>query len=164
MYSIFGRGASAMVGKLIDNLALYKKNLSIVTKANLYKGSRNEDYDIVFETLQSKLKLLGNTFNVFGREIGFSLMPSITKIVTTITNFLRPIINWISKNKELTSTITTTIAGLIGFKLATFALGYASTFLLGGLNRLVITFNALRFGLTAIGVSMTMSSSSSFSS
>ena len=154
MYSIFGRGASAMVGKLIDNLALYKKNLSIVAKADLYKGSRNEDYDIVFETLQSKLKILGNTLTVFGREIGFSLMPSITKIVTTITNFLQPIINWISKNKELTSTITTTIAGLIGFKLATFALGYASTFLLGGLNRLFITFNALRFGLTAIGTTV----------
>jgi TP901 family phage tail tape measure protein len=32
MYSIFGRGPSKMVGKLVDNLALYKKNLQYVSE------------------------------------------------------------------------------------------------------------------------------------
>jgi phage-related protein len=56
-----------------------------------------------------------------------------------------------AKNKELTKTITTGIAGLIGFRSAIFTLGYASTFLFGGLNRLVIVFKGLRLGMALAG-------------
>jgi hypothetical protein len=55
--------------------------------------------------------------------------------------------SWMAKNEELTKAITTGIAGLISFRIATFALGYALTFLFGGLNRLVIVFKGLRLGL-----------------
>ena len=151
MYSIFGRGASKTVGKLVDNLDLYRKNLKIVSNSMQYKGSRNNDYNIVLETLDSRLKLLKNTISAFGREIGFSLAPSITKLVTVITNFLNPILNWMQKNKKLTSMITSFIGKMFVFKIAFFALGYASTFLFGGLNRLIMAFKGLRLGISLLG-------------
>jgi phage-related protein len=44
-----------------------------------------------------------------------------------------------------------TVAGLMSLKIATFALGYASTFLFGGLNRLNIVFKMLRLGTALSG-------------
>jgi TP901 family phage tail tape measure protein len=151
MYSIFGRGPSKMVGKLVDNLELYKKNLEYVSNGSKFKGSRDVDYGIVFETTDSKLTLLTNAISAFGREVGTSLLPTIGKVADSITGVLTPVMSWMTKNKELTTTITTAVAGLISFRIATFALGYASTFLFGGLNRLVIVFKGLRLGMALAG-------------
>lgn len=151
LYAIFGRGASKAVGKLIDNLDLYRKNLQLVSDQQNFQGSRDSDYQIVFETAQSQLNLLGNTFSSFSKAIGFSLLPTSQSVVTAINEILTPIVAWMEKNKELTQTITTTVAGFISFRVATFALGYASTFLFGGLNRLVIAFKGLRLAITLVG-------------
>lgn len=152
LYSIFGRGASKTVGKLIENLELYRKNLQLVADQNTYKGSRDEDYNIVASETKSQIQLLQNSFSTLSKEIGFSLLPALKSILTTINSILTPIIKWMGKNKELTTTITTTIAGLLSFRIATFALGYASTFLFGGLNRLIIIFKGLRLGVSLLGV------------
>lgn len=151
LYAIFGRGASKAVGKLIDNLELYRKNLQLVADQQNFEGSRDIDYQIVFETAKSQLNLLGNTFSSFSKAIGFSLLPTLQSVVTAINEILTPIVAWMEKNKELTQTITTTVAGFISFRVATFALGYASTFLFGGLNRLVIAFKGLRLAMTLVG-------------
>jgi TP901 family phage tail tape measure protein len=151
MYSIFGRGPSKMVGKLVDNLALYKKNLQYVSDPKNFAGSRNVDYGIVFDTAASKLDLLTNTVSAFGREIGASLLPTVGAVADSITSVLTPAMTWMAKNKELTKTITTGVAGLISFRIATFALGYASTFLFSGLNRFNIVFQGLRLGMALAG-------------
>jgi TP901 family phage tail tape measure protein len=151
MYSIFGRGPSKMVGKLVDNLELYKKNLQYVSDPKNFAGSRDADYKIVEDTTASKLELLTNTISAFSRKVGYSLLPAIGSVADSITGVLRPIMVWMAENEELTKTITTGTAGLIGFRIATFALGYASTFLFGGLNRLVIVFKGLRLGLALAG-------------
>jgi TP901 family phage tail tape measure protein len=151
MYSIFGRGPSKMVGKLVDNLALYKKNLQYVSDPKNFAGSRDVDYGIVFDTAASKFDLLTNTFSAFTREIGASLLPTVGAVADSIMSVLTPAMSWMAKNKELTKTITTGAAGLISFRIATFALGYASTFLFGGLNRLVIVFQGLRLGMALAG-------------
>ncbi|MBR1734241.1 MAG: phage tail tape measure protein [Alphaproteobacteria bacterium] len=151
LYAIFGRGASKSVGKLIDNLELYRKNLQLVADQQNFEGSRDSDYQIVFETAKSQLNLLGNTFSSFSKAIGFSLLPTLQSVVTAINEILTPIVAWMEKNKELTQTITTTVAGFISFRVATFVLGYAATFLFGGLNRLVIAFKGLRLAMTLVG-------------
>jgi TP901 family phage tail tape measure protein len=151
MYSIFGRGPSKVVGKLVDNLDLYKKNLQYVSDPKNFAGSRNVDYGIVFDTAASKLDLLTNTIGAFGREVGASLLPAVGSVADSITGVLTPIMAWMAGNKELTKTVTTGIAGLISFRIAAFALGYASTFLFGGLNRLVIVFKGLRLGMALAG-------------
>ncbi|MDR2067378.1 MAG: phage tail tape measure protein [Holosporaceae bacterium] len=152
LQKIFGRGPSKVVGKLINNLELYKKNLQYVADPKNFEGSRDVDYEIVAKTTREKLTLLTNTISAFSKEIGRSLLPAIGSVADSITSILTPIMSWMAKNKELTKTITTGVAGLISFRIATFALGYASTFLFGGLNRLVIVAKGLRLGLSLLGV------------
>lgn len=155
--AIFGRGAAKTVGKLVDNLELYRHNLELVNNPNKYKGSRDVDYGIIFDTAQSKLTLLSNNLGAFSREVGASIIPVLNSIVDSINVVLNPSMEWMRRNKELTKTITTGIAGLIGFRIVTFALGYATTFLFGGLNRLLIVFKGLRLGLSLLGAAFRMS-------
>ncbi len=152
LYSLFGRGASATVGKLVDNLELYRKNLGYVSDSKLFEGSRDNDYKIVSETTKSQIDLLRNTLSTFSNRIGTSLLPALQTVVYTINSILTPITKWMEKNKELTQSITTTIAGFISFRVATFALGYASTFLFGGLNRLTIAFKGIRLAMSLAGI------------
>ena len=152
LYLLFGRGASATVGKLVDNLELYRKNLGYVSDPKLFEGSRDNDYKIVLETTKSQIDLLGNTLSTFSNCIGTSLLPALQTVVSTINSLLTPITEWMEENKELTQTITTAIAGFISFRIATFALGYASTFLFGGLNRLVIAFKGIRLAMNFAGI------------
>jgi TP901 family phage tail tape measure protein len=99
LYQIFGRGASKMVGKLVDNLELYKKNLQYVSDPTNFAGSRDVDYSIIFETTESKLALLTNTISTFGREIGTSLLPAVGSLADSITGILTPIMAYMTKNK-----------------------------------------------------------------
>jgi TP901 family phage tail tape measure protein len=147
MYSIFGRGPSKVIGKLVNNLELYKKNLQYVSDPKNFAGSRDVDYEIVRKTTKARLTLLTSVISAFNKAIGDSLLPAVGSVADSITSVLTPIMSWMAKNKELTKTITTGIAWLIGFRIATFSLGYASTFLFGGLNRLVIVFKGLRLGM-----------------
>lgn len=151
LYGIFGRGASKMVGKIVDNLDLYRKNLALVQDSKSYKGSRNGDYDIVLETAQAQLKLLSSTMSSFMKVVGFALLPTLKSVVSGIRNVISPVITWMEKNKELTQTITKIVGGFIAFRIAIFSLGYASTFLFGGLNRLRLCFQALRNGAGLLG-------------
>ena len=151
LYSLFGRSASATVAKLVGNLELYRKNLGYVSNQKLIEGSRDNDYKIVFETTKSQIALLGNTLSAFSNSIGTSLLPALQTVVSAINSIITPITEWMEENKELTQSITTTIAGFISFRIATFALGYASTFLFGGLNRLTIAFKGIRLALSFAG-------------
>jgi hypothetical protein len=56
-----------------------------------------------------------------------------------------------NRHKALTSAVVHSIAGFMSLRIATFALGYASTFLFGGLNRLNIVFQGLRLGMALVG-------------
>lgn len=154
LYNIFGRGAAKSVGKIVDNLALYRKNLKYVSDEKSFKGSRDVDYNIVSDTAQSQLTLFGNNMASLGRKIGESLLPNLTKLLNILNGVLVPITNWMEKNKELTSIITTTVAGIIGFRIALFALGYASTFLVSGFHTLLAGLKALRIGFNLLGIAI----------
>jgi phage-related tail protein len=103
-------------------------------------------------TTENSLQLLKNSLSELSIVLGESLMPTVNSLFQSIGNVLKTVASWISENPELTRTITHLVGGLISAKLATFALGYASTFLLGGINKLVMIFKGLRLGLSLVGV------------
>jgi TP901 family phage tail tape measure protein len=148
LYSIFGRGPSKMVGKLIDNLGVYRENME---KASNATGIFEKDWDKVKKGTTSALTLLENNMSFFGRQIGMVLLPTVKKIAQTLSTAIQPISTFMNKHKELTSTLVHSTAGFMSLRIATFALGYASTFLFGGLNRLVIVFKGLRLGMALAG-------------
>lgn len=153
LYSIFGRGASASVGKLVENLDLYRKNLEFVANIDLYKGSRDGDYAIVLDTFQSKLTLLSNSTMDFARELGTTLIPAVSEVVTAITGVLNPMMEWMKENRETVGTITKIVAGALSLRLGLFALGYAFTFLFGWVAKIKTVFAGLRLVISLVGAS-----------
>jgi TP901 family phage tail tape measure protein len=143
-YSIFGRGPSKAVGKMIENLDVYKENMG---KASNATGIFEDDWEKVRKGTTSALILLGNNFTLLNKQIGLVLLPTIKKIAQELAILIQPVTDFMSKNKQLTSVVVHTVAGFMSLRIATFALGYASTFLFGGLNRLVIVFKGLRLGM-----------------
>jgi TP901 family phage tail tape measure protein len=148
LYSIFGRGPSKMVGKLIDNLGVYRENMD---KAHNATGTFEKDWEKVRKGTTSALTLLENNMSFFGRQIGLVLLPTVKKIAQTLSGLIQPVTTFMNKHKALTSAVVHLIAGFMSLRIATFALGYASTFLFGGLNRLVIVFKGLRLGMALAG-------------
>jgi hypothetical protein len=82
------------------------------------------------------------------------LLPTIKKIAQELVTLMQPVTIFISKNKQITSVIAHTVAGFMSLRIATFALGYASTFLFGGWNRLVIGAKGLRLALGLLGAGL----------
>jgi phage-related protein len=120
-------------------------------KASNATGIFEKDWDKVQKGTTSALTLLENNMSFFGRQIGLVLLPTVKKIAQTLSSLIQPVTTFMNRHKALTSAVVHSIAGFMSLRIATFALGYASTFLFGGLNRLVIVFKGLRLGMALAG-------------
>ncbi|MBR1733837.1 MAG: phage tail tape measure protein, partial [Alphaproteobacteria bacterium] len=151
-YNIFGRGAAGTVNALVKGLKVYRKNIEIVSEISNFKGSRDIDYGIVLDTTRSKITMLQNSLSSLWREIGDSMLPIVGMICDSLRELIEPIRTWMKENRKLIGTVTSVLGILAGLRIGMFILGYASTFLFGGLNRLVIVGKALGIGLSVIGI------------
>ena len=151
-YNIFGRGAAGTVNALVKGLKVYRKNIEIVSEISNFKGSRDVDYGIVLDTTKSKITMLQSSLSSLGREIGDSMLPIVGTICDSFKEIIEPIRMWMKENRKLIGTVSSILGVLAGLRIGMFILGYASTFLFGGLNRLVIVGKALGIGLSAIGI------------
>ena len=70
----------------------------------------------------------------------------------SLREIIEPIRIWMKENRKLISTVTSVLGILAGLRIGMFILGYASTFLFGGLNKLVIVGKALGIGLSLISI------------
>ncbi len=152
LVDIFGREYSGTIATMVGSLNTYRKQLNLIAKPSDYAGSMEKEFKTRAATTENAVQLLQNSLSELSIALGDSLLPAVNGIVSSIKSVLQSITGWITANPELTRTITTAIAGLISFKLATFVAGYASTFLFGGLNKVIIVLKGLRLGLSLAGV------------
>ena len=152
LVDIFGKNYSSTVATLVGSLEKYREQLKLISDPNSYLGSMEKEFVTRAATTENSLQLLKNSLSELSIVLGESLMPTVNSLFQSIGNVLKTVAYWISANPELTRTITHLVGGLISAKLATFALGYASTFLFGGINKLVMIFKGLRLGLSLVGV------------
>lgn len=152
LVDIFGKNYSSTVATLVGSLEKYREQLKLISDPNSYLGSMEKEFVTRAATTENSLQLLKNSLFELSIVLGESLMPTVNSLFQSIGNVLKTVASWISENPELTRTITHLVGGLISAKLATFALGYASTFLFGGINKLVMIFKGLRLGLSLVGV------------
>ena len=152
LVDIFGKNYSSTVATLVGSIEKYREQLKLISDHNSYLGSMEKEFVTRAATTENSLQLLKNSLSELSIVLGESLMPTVNSLFQNIGNVLKTVASWISANPELTRTITHLVGGLISAKLATFALGYASTFLFGGINKLVMIFKGLRLGLSLVGV------------
>ncbi|MDR3187305.1 MAG: phage tail tape measure protein [Holosporaceae bacterium] len=151
LVDIFVKNYSSTVATLVGSLDKYKQQLQLISDPKNYATSMEKEFLTRSATTENSIQILKNAFSEFSITLGNSLLPTISALAQSIGSVMQGLTGWISKNPELTRTITHLIGGLVGMKLATFTLGYAATFLFGGLNRLVIIFKGLRLGLALAG-------------
>jgi TP901 family phage tail tape measure protein len=88
---IFGRGPSVVVGKLIDNLGLYKANMD---KANNATGIFESDWEKVKKGTTSALILLDNNFTLLSKQIGLVLLPTIKQLAIGLVDLIQPVLEF----------------------------------------------------------------------
>lgn len=152
LVDIFGKNYSGTVATLVGSLDKYRQQLLLIANQESYLGSMEKEFLTRSATTANALQLLKNNISELSIAIGDSLIPSVNTLFQSIGSVLKTVTSWIAANPELTKTITHVVGGLIAMKLATFTLGYASTFLFGGINKLVMIFKGLRLGLSLISV------------
>ncbi len=157
LVDIFGKNYSSTVATLVGSLDKYKDQLNLISDPKKYAGSMEKEFITIAATTENSFQLLKNGISELSIALGDSLLPVVNGTISAIGNALKGITNWINANPELTRTTTTAVAGLGAFRLATFAIGYAATFLFGGLNKLIIVFKGLRLGLSLLGAAFKVS-------
>ncbi|MDR2107139.1 MAG: phage tail tape measure protein [Holosporaceae bacterium] len=151
LVSIFGKNYSSAVATIVGSLNKYKDQLQLVSDPKNYAGSMEKEFRTRSATTENAIQLMKNSFSELSITLGDTLLPTVVDCVTGVAKNVHGIVGWAEKNSELVGTVTKVTGSMIGMKLATFVLGYASTFLFGGLNRLVIVFKGLRLGTALAG-------------
>lgn len=149
---IFGKRAAMNVGLLVRHLKTYKENLNATTNIKNVNGSFGNDYSHAAATASGSWKTFLYALENVTKKIGDVLIGPFKGFLSVATNGLNKFSKFMDKNGELVKNIIFGISALAGLKIGIFALGYASTFLLGGFNRLVIVGKGLLLGLTATGI------------
>ncbi len=138
----------------------------------LFKGFETESVDQTLdkikqasgtaETIANRLK--GTTVGSFkqfqsaiesvGISIGTTLLPTLTTVANSTAVFASKISALAERFPTVTKYIGLAIFGLIGFKVVSVALGYAFTFLRGGLLGAEGALLAFRTAITLLGIAM----------
>ena len=149
---IFGKRAAMNVGLLVKHLKTYKENLHVATNMKNVNGSFWSDYSHAATTASGSWKTFLYALENVTRKIGDVLIEPFKGFLNVATSGLNKFSKFMDKNSEFVKNVIFGISALAGLKIGIFALGYASTFLFGGWNRLVIISEALKIGLSVIGI------------
>jgi hypothetical protein len=151
LVDIFGKNYSSTVATLVGSLDKYKQQLQLISDPQSYSGSMEKEFKARSATTENAIQLMKNSISELSITLGNTLLPVVADFAAGVGKTVHAVVDWASANPELVTTLTKVVGGAVALKLATFTLGYASTFLFGGLNRLVIVFKGLRLGAALAG-------------
>jgi TP901 family phage tail tape measure protein len=130
---LFGDEARALM-PLISNLDLLKKSLGLVAKETQYAGSANAEYEVRAKTFANAVQLFQNHIERLKISFGSALMPVLNDLMDRITPIIDGLTGFVEANKELVGNAAMAVGGLVAFRIAAFAAGFAaSTLKLGAL-------------------------------
>jgi phage-related tail protein len=95
-------------------------------------------------TTANNFQLLKNTFVETGMNIGETLLPALNDIVGTLRSISESVANFAKEHPILTKGIVGITTALVGCKVAGLALGYAWTFIKGGILAVMTVWTKLR--------------------
>ncbi len=132
---MFGTEFADDIALLVGGLDNYKKALTLVAKEQSYAGSMQKEFENRSKTTANQLQLLGNSLNQIGIALGSVVLPPLQ----TGAKYLAKLFNGVAKLNEefpiLGKAISYAAVGLGGFVVTSATLGYAMSFVVGGLAR-----------------------------
>jgi phage-related tail protein len=156
LVDIFGKNYQKDAALLTESLDSYKKSIELISDKTKYADSMQKEFANRAATTANNFQLLKNTLVETGINIGSTLLPALNNIVGAIRNVTSGIANFARKHPALTKGIVGITTALVGAKVAGLALGFAWTFIKGGILAVMTIWKivSLAFAANPIGITI----------
>lgn len=149
---LFGKEVVGSIAPLLTNIKELEKNFDAVADKMKYAGSMEKEYQARAATTANELVILRNQITALGITIGSVLLPAFNSVLKTISPWIGKVTELAQAHPVVTKAIVATAGALITMRIATFAAGFAFTYLRGGALRVVGALAGARaqMALTAV--------------
>jgi TP901 family phage tail tape measure protein len=154
LVDIFGKNYQKDAALLTESLDSYRKSIELISDKTQYADSMQKEFANRAATTANNFQLLKNTFVEIGMNIGETLLPALNDIVAATRNISGGIADFAKEHPILTKGIIGITTALVGAKVAGLALGYAWTFIKGGILAVMTVWKtvSIAFATNPIGV------------
>lgn len=152
---LFGKEVVGSIAPLLTNLDQLQENLKLVGDQTKYAGSMEKEYQARAATTANSLIIFRNQVNALGVTIGSVLLPAVNSLLMTVGPWVGQVTELAQKYPTVTKAVIATVGALVAMKVATFALGFAFTYLRGGMLNIVGLFYRTAAGATLVGTTTT---------
>ncbi|ADE87915.1 tail length tape measure protein [Escherichia phage vB_EcoM_ECO1230-10] len=149
---LFGKEVVGSIAPLLTNIKELEKNFDAVANKMKYAGSMEKEYQARAATTANELVIFRNQITALGITIGSVLLPAFNSVLKTISPWIGKVTELAQAHPVVTKAIVATAGALITMRIATFAAGFAFTYLRGGALRIVGALAGARaqMALTAV--------------
>lgn len=149
---LFGKEVVGSIAPLLTNIKELEKNFDAVADKMKYAGSMEKEYQSRAATTANALVIFRNQITALGITIGSVLLPAVNSVLKTISPWIGKVTELAQAHPVVTKAIVATAGALITMRIATFAAGFAFTYLRGGALRVVGALAGARaqMALTAV--------------
>ena len=152
---IFGEKVSQQVSVLVSGLDSLKSNLAMVSDETAFANSMQTEFEARSATTENSLQLLKNQMTVLTTNIGSTMLPTINALVGIFGRAASSLADLAERHPTLIKYIGLAVAGMMSFRLSTFALGYGFTFIKGGILSVISIFTRMRTAFSLIRLGFT---------
>lgn len=129
---LFGKEVVGSIAPLLTNIKELEKNFDAVADKMKYAGSMEKEYQARAATTANALVIFRNQITALGITIGSVLLPAVNSVLQTVGPWIGKVSELAEAHPVVTKAIVATAGALITLKVATFAAGFAFTYLRGG--------------------------------
>lgn len=149
---LFGKEVVGSIAPLMTRLGELQKNFDAVGDKTKYAGSMQKEFEARAATTANQLILFRNQITGLGVTIGSVLLPAVNSVLQTVGPWIGKITDLAEAHPVVTKAIVATAGALITMRIATFAAGFAFTYLRGGALRVIGALAGARaqMALTAV--------------
>lgn len=149
---LFGAEYSDDIAKLVGSLDTYRQAIGLVADETAYAGSMQREYEARAATTANNLQLLKNQISRLGITIGNALLPPLNSLLGALMAPIEALAQLAERFPVVTQVVVGATAAVVGFKVASIALGYAWTFVKGPFLAANTAIASVRAGLALLQV------------
>lgn len=157
---LFGMEYADDIAKLVGSMDTYEKAVGLIGDQTAYAGSMQKEYESRSATTANALQLLKNQMSRLGITVGNALLPALNSLVGALMGPIDSLANLAERFPVVTQVVVGTVGAVLALKVATIALGYAWTFVMGPILGAKVAFHSARASLALLQVQAVATGSS----
>ncbi|WP_323162867.1 phage tail tape measure protein [Stenotrophomonas maltophilia] len=134
---LFGKDWGGAIMKLANGIDEYKKQLDLAN-GDAQKGSMKREFDSRMQTSDAQWQLFKNRMDELSVSIGKVLLPTLNDVMGVVGGAASSVAKFADEHPRLTRFVVLATTGIVALRMATLAMGIASTVARGGFLSLAI--------------------------